>query len=119
MRPSEAILRLARGRAGHIARPGADVLNVTGNAVRLAERTVIAASIGHIDVVGIGSDPRALAQCNRMPRFGADSGPDLGARSFERAFILRRSENVERELVVHRDFIELSRRLIVLAAPVF
>src|SRR6185312_11448720 len=59
----------------------------------------------------------ALSPCDLPPgayRYGA---PRLGARPFERAFVLLRTIDVERELVIERNMIELAGRLIVLGAP--
>src|SRR6202042_347735 len=58
VRPSEAVGCLGRCGAGHIAWPGADVLQVARLAVEAPERAIIAASIRYVRAAGLGCDER-------------------------------------------------------------
>jgi hypothetical protein len=118
MRPAEAIFRLRRRGARHIARPRADVFRVSGDAVEANERAKVSAAVGYERIAGIGRDERALAQSDRVPLIRADARADRRADTLVRAFVLRGAENMKRKLVVELHVIELARRLIAIVAPV-
>src|SRR5580700_10304285 len=116
MGPAEAILLFGRRCAGQVSGPRAHVLFLARGRVEPCERTFVAAAVCDVWIVRIDRDIGALTQRDTVPL--ADRQPFARcARPFEGALILLRTIDVKWELVVERDVIELSRRLIELGAP--
>src|SRR6185312_13277022 len=88
-----------------------------GGCVVLQEDREVAAAVRHVRIAGLRRNERALAIGCRLPFAGADCAAERRTRTGNRAFVLLRAVDVERELIVDRDVIELSRRLIVHRAP--
>ncbi len=117
MRPAEALLQLDGRSPRHVLGPRRDVLRLSRGVVPAQHRAVIAAAVRDVGRAGLRRDERALARGDLAPISQRNAAARNRARPLVRAFVLLRAVNVERKLVVERDVIELTRRLIVFRTP--
>src|SRR6185312_8661051 len=98
MRPTPAITHLFRRAALFVVRIRRDAAVLSGAIVVAQEDREVAAAVGYVRIVGLRGDERALAVGRRFPIFGADRAAERRARAGDRAVVLLRAVDAEREL---------------------
>src|SRR6185437_12309823 len=116
MVPAIAIFDQGAREAELIGRPGAHVRDQPRPAVLFPLHAVVPAAVGDPGPARCRYDPAHLSSLDGFP--DRRNGPGRqGARRLDRAAVLLRPVDMERELIVEVGVIELAGRLVVLGAP--
>ena len=98
-------------------RPWAHAAEFASTLIVLYEDTIIAAAISNFGISGLRHRVRAFAIRDLAPRAERNQSAAVGARAFKGAFVLLRTVDVIRELVVDIDMVELGGGLIMHGTP--